>query len=137
MFFNTFFKIIKIIVVASVFSVLIFGFLQINVSKDTVDSNANCLFGGHPEAICQMNLIEHIHEWQSMFRTLPARDVLLYLFTFVMFISFIFQKFWNKFSIHNTSLLFSRPIHVLRDSFQVFDPIQEAFSSGILNPKSF
>ena len=137
MFFNTFFKIIKIIVVASVFSVLILGLLQTCMNMNTADSNENCLFGGHSVVICQMNPIEHIQEWQSMFRTLPARDVLLYLFTFVMFISFIFQKFWNKFSIHNTSLLFSRPIHVLRDSFQVFDPIQEAFSSGILNPKSF
>ena len=134
-------KISKIIVGIASISLLwmmFFGLSQFGMATDVNGNVVKCPFAGHSMSICIMNPTEHIEEWQSMFTTLPAQqDAVLALFALIVLVAFGTLGFWNKFSIHNELLLLSRLRSRLRDSFQIFDPLQEAFSSGILNPKIF
>lgn len=126
--------------------VLIFGlatFLSLGIFSmsdsimSTMDGNVNCPFGGHSMAICQMNPMEHIQEWQSMFTMLPTQNLLSLLFALFAFLAISKLRFWSKFSIPEPPLLLSKNQYTLTNSFQIFDPLKEAFSSGILNPKIF
>ena len=134
-------KISKIIISIASISLLwmmFFGLSQFGIATDVNGSMVKCPFSGHSMSICITNPTEHIQEWQSMFTTLPAQqDTVFALFALIVLVAFGALGFWNKFSIHNALLLFSRLRSRLRDGFQIFDPLQEAFSSGILNPKIF
>lgn len=90
---------------------------------------------GHSMAICEMNPMEHLQEWQSMFTMLPSQNVLLALFALLALL--LARKFHSTFSIPEPPLTprSNRPVYT--QSFQIFDPLKEAFSSGILNPKLF
>jgi flagellar biosynthesis protein FlhB len=126
-------NIIKFILVITVFWVLLFGLFQMDMSMNTMNGQANCPFASHSMSICQMNPLEHISEWQSMFTMLPVQNLLSFLFA--LFALFVISKFthWNKllklnFHLHqNNRVLYA----------QVFNPLKEAYSKGILNPKLF
>lgn len=128
-------NLIKIPLVLIVFWMLLFGLSQMSMSMSTMDSKANCPFGGHSMAICQLNPMEHIQEWQSMFTMLPAQNILLLLFALFAFL--FIRKFHSKFSIPEPPLTLPGDRLSYSQSFQIFDPLKEAFSSGILNPKVF
>ena len=129
-------NLIKIPLVLAVFWMLLLGLSQMSMDMSTMDGKANCPFGGHSMAICQMNPMEHIQEWQSMFTMLPAQNTLLLLFALFAFLFFI-RKLHSKFSIPEPPFTLPRNRSSYSQSFQIFDPLKEAFSSGILNPKVF
>jgi hypothetical protein len=117
---------------------MFFGLSQFGMATDINGNDVRCPFSGHSMSICITNPTEHIQEWQSMFTLLPAQsDVLLALFALILLIAFTTLKYRSKFSLHNAPLVLSRLRSILRDSFQIFDPLKEAFSSGILNPKLY
>jgi hypothetical protein len=96
----------------------------------------NCPFGGHSMVICEMNPMEHIQEWQSMFTALPletALTLLLVLLALSVARTFSLNKYSST-SPPRAPLVYSRRTTY---SFQIFNPLQEAYSSGILNPKLF
>lgn len=126
---------IKFIVIASVFWVPLFGLAQTNIDVSMMDGKVNCPFGGHSVTICQMNPMEHIQEWQNMFTTLPAKDALLILFVLVALLALRKLIPWGKILSPQLSHKYFRLL--VLDNFQVIHPLQEAFSSGILNPKLF
>ncbi len=128
-------RIIKIPLVLIVFWMLLFGLSQMSMDMSMMDGKANCPFGGHSMAICQMNPMEHIQEWQSMFTMLPAQNTLLLLF--VLFAFLFIRKLYSRFSIPEPPLSYPDNRAAYSQSFQIFDPLQELFSSGILNPKVF
>ncbi len=128
-------RIIKIPLVLVVFWMLLFGLPQMSMNMSTMDGKANCPFGGHSMAICQMNPMEHIQEWQSMFTMLPAQNTLLLLFALFAFL--FIRKLYSRFSIPEPPLSYPDNRAAYSQSFQIFDPLKEAFSSGILNPKVF
>lgn len=128
-------NLIKIPLVVAVFWMLLFGISQISMDMNTMDGKANCPFGGHSMTICQMNPMEHIQEWQSMFTMLPAQNILLLLFA--LFAVLLIRKLHSKFSIPEPPLVLPSNLSAYSQSFQIFDPLKEAFSNGILNPKIF
>lgn len=134
---NLFHKIIKIPLILYTFYVLLFGVFQMNMDMNSMDGKVNCPFGGHSMAICQMNPMEHIEEWQSMFTMLPDQNTLSLVLIIFAFLVLSRLKFWNKFSISNLPVLFARVRFTLSNNFKTFNPLQEAFSNGILNPKLF
>lgn len=134
---NLFHKIIKVPLILYTFYVLLFGAFQINMDMNSMDDKANCPFGSHSMAICQMNPMEHIEEWQSMFTMLPTKNALSLVFILFTFLILSKLKFWNKFSVYDLPVLFVKVRLVISNSFRIFDPIREAFSGGILNPKIF
>lgn len=128
-------KLIKFPAVLMVFTVLLFGISFFGMGMDTMAQTANCPFGGHSMSICKINPMEHIQEWQNMFTTLPVKDALAPL-----------SLLLALFALLKLRQVFSLPKIPQADSYinlfyihrpQFFSPIKEAFSSGILNPKTF
>jgi len=127
-------KTIKIFLVLSVFWMLLFGLFA--VGGDVADPTQKCPFSNHSMVICQMNPTEHIQEWQSTFTMLPTQNILSLLFALFALLAISKLKFWNRFSIPEPPLVISSS-RLSLISFQIFNPLKELFSSGILNPKIF
>ena len=128
-------NIINFILVITVFWVLLFGLFQMDMSINTMkNGQINCPFASHSMSICQMNPLEHISEWQSMFTMLPVQNLLSFLFA--LFALFVISKFthWNKFLKSKYSQLYQNNKALYA---QVFNPLKYAYSRGILNPKLF
>ena len=118
--------------------VLLFGLTQFNMDMTMGDGMVNCPFAGHSMSICKMNPMEHIQEWQSMFTTLPAKDTLSSLISILLaLLALLGLRFFRKFSLHDQPWpeVYISPFYLRKR--QIFDPLKEAFSSGILNPKIF
>lgn len=126
---------IRFTLIISVFWTLLPGLSKMSMDMSTMDANANCPFGGHSMAICQMNQMQHTQEWQSMFTMLPTQNILLALFA--LFALLFIRKPHSRFSIPKHLLPLSINRLSYSQSFQILDPLKEAFSNGILNPKIF
>ncbi len=128
-------RIIKFPVVLVVFTVLIFGISCFGLGMDTNILIVNCPLGSHSMSICKMNPMEHIQEWQSMFTTLPAKDILTLLS--LLLALFALLKLRQVFSVPKIPKVDSyiNLFYIRRPPISNF--LQEAFSSGILNPKIF
>lgn len=123
--------------VLAVFWMLLFGISQISMDMNTMDGKANCPFGGHSMSICKMNPMEHIQEWQSMFTTLPAKDALSILSALLSLLALLALRFLNTPSLFRKPRLEQYLNLFYLNRVPIFDPLQEAFSRGILNPKLF
>lgn len=97
----------------------------------------NCPLMGMP-VLCQMNPLQHIAAWQSVFTALPNHNNVLA--TLLLLLTFAFGIFAGYF-YRNTDLvgtLQSGPRFIYQKKFLTFvSSLQEAFSSGILHPKIF
>lgn len=114
---------------------LFFGCCQIGMDMSGMDSKADCPFGGHSMTICQMNPMEHIQEWQSMFTMLPTQNMFIALFLLLAFL-FIRRSYYKFFTSEPVLSRLGNCLAYLK-RFQLIDPFKEAFSAGILNPKLF
>lgn len=127
-------------IVFGIATFLFVGFMGLN-SMGTMGSMgqaARCPFSDHSMSICKMNPLEHIQEWQSMFTMVPSKDALSSLLSVLLALLVLLGlKFLRKFSIHDKPRLetYTTPFY-LRSNL-IFNPLQEAFSNGILNPKIF
>ena len=125
---------IKFAVIIFTIWVLIFGFFQLESGLTSNKSETNCPFSAHSEAMCQMNPMEHIQEWQNAFTVLPTKNIVsmfLFILTFILMGGFAFP---DRFLVQRPSFLFLKNII---NSFRIFNPLKDAFSNGILNPKIF
>jgi hypothetical protein len=84
--------------------------------------------------LCTMSPLEHIEAWQDMFLAIPVTSIiLLCIVTLVFAVPFLYSPKWSPPRLLVLQLI---PLHTAKRSpFQSY--IQEAFSSGILNPKLF
>ncbi len=131
-------KIIIGIASISLLWIMFFGLSKFGMGMDMDGTMVNCPFGGHSMSICKMNPMEHIQEWQSMFTTLPAKDALSSLLTILLaLLALLGLSFFKKFSLHDQPWpeVYINPFYLRRS--QIFNPLKEAFSNGILNPKIF
>lgn len=78
--------------------------------------------------ICSMSAQEHLSAWQNMFVAIPTEILLLLLLIFVT--GPILQYLVYK---PPKSLLF----HLKERFLTIFDPLQEAFSSGLIHSKAY
>jgi hypothetical protein len=109
-----------------------FGVLHFSMMQ-TDGQMSGCPFMGEG-AICQMNPLEHLAAWQSAFTTiLPGQSVVFLL----LLLSFLLLRFGRQSFARNKD----SPIHLFyiryRERLFFLNPLQEAFSNGILNPKVF
>jgi len=138
MFFKSTKNIIKFPIILAVLAVLLFGISCFGLgAMDMSTATGNCPFSGHSMSICKMNPMEHIQEWQSMFTMIPAKDALSFLSALLALLALLAIGAWKKFSIHDQPWpeIYINPFYLRK--YQIFDPLQEAFSNGILNPKIF
>jgi hypothetical protein len=85
--------------------------------------------------LCTMTPLEHIEAWQHMFLAIPATGILL-LLCLVLLAICIPYFYTHKWSPQSLRVFNTLPPRIPNQSvFQSY--IQEAFASGILNPKLF
>ncbi len=85
-------------------------------------------------AVCKMNPLEHVAAWQSMFTALPVGTGLMTVLLFALLALVFIRIAWSVHTV-DSAILYNhrfryRP-HIARHA------LQEAFSKGILNPKTF
>lgn len=128
-------KAIKAFLILSVFWMLLFGLFA--VGGDVADPTQKCPFSNHSMVICQMNPTEHIQEWQSMFTMLPVQSAVLALLALFAFFAICKFKLRNRVSLSDPALVHSQRHRARYADFHIFDPLKDAFSNGIINPKVF
>lgn len=97
-----------------------------------------CLFSGMEE-ICTMRFTEHLTQWQSMFTTTVTQNPLTTILLLLLAVVFVAVGIFKR----NLLLLFSYDVNRWRlyirrnPELSLFNPLKEAFSQGILNPKIY
>lgn len=98
---------------------------------------SNCPFMQGQAVVCKMDPLEHIAAWQSMFTSVPPQDssILILLLLVALAISFLWTHLRRPSidTTYKTTKLFIRR----GDYIPLASPLQELFSSGILNPKVY
>lgn len=99
---------------------------------------ANCFMPGITEALCQMNLLEHIDAWQNLFAAIPSTNDILLLLVSLLALGALYVARKNfsppKVLISRTQQAF---LLYCRRRTPMIHMLQEAFSNGILHPKLF
>ncbi|MDZ4260292.1 MAG: hypothetical protein U1A25_01380 [Candidatus Sungbacteria bacterium] len=98
---------------------------------------SGCLFTGMDE-VCTMTFTQHRTAWQNMFSSIPVKSIILSLlalvFSLLLFAGFLKQYgMWARKRMESLQKLYF--IH--HPNLFLFNPLQEAFSRGILNPKIY
>lgn len=133
-------KLITPFVLLSLFFIVGFGLSHsLGMEMKNDGTMGGCMFDGKA-AICPMTFAEHLSRWQGMFSVIPQKSafliqLLVLISTLVLAVFALrrnlllslfsyFSERWRLYLKNNPHLLF-------------FDPIREAFSQGILNPKIY
>lgn len=129
---------LKILTATALLAFLLFGSagaMHFGMNMGADGKMAPCPFSGEG-AICTMNPLEHIAAWQSAFTTTVQneRDIAFLLIALTLLFT---VGFWRELFTKRDLRSLQRWHSVLREEFNIFDPLQEAFSNGILNPKVF
>ena len=119
-------------------SFIFMSILGIGVGMEMKDGQmSSCPFTAGQEAMCQMNITEHIAQWQQAFLGIPTKGdflALAVLLFAVALIPFAKQFFQLKKLTESAARLFA---YHKANLAKVFDPLLTAFSDGILNPKIY
>lgn len=128
-------SLIKFSVILLTMWVLVFGLYQFGVNMNMGGGMVNCPFSGHAMSICKMNPMEHLQEWQNMFLADPALGSILFLVLILASFLIIsrFAKYLNQINLTNSY----KKLLLYFQSEPIINILQEAFSNGILNPKTY
>lgn len=115
----------------------IFGLGHMNGMEANKDGNMEgCIFTGKT-MLCKMGIVEHISLWQSMFTAVPQENLMfMALLILLVAIIFITKNILATRLSRNEALTKRRYLREHPD-FLLFNPLKEAFSQGILNPKIY
>ncbi len=99
---------------------------------------SGCLFSGKAE-ICTMTFLAHLLRWREMFIATIHQNALafalLILFSVVFVVVAIFKR--KLFLLFSYYAAYWRLYIKQNQNFSLFNPLREAFSQGILNPKIY
>lgn len=98
---------------------------------------AGCIFTGQT-MLCKMSIVEHISLWQSMLTAMPQRGLmLLVLLVLLIAAIFITKNILAPPRFSKSEALTERLYLKEHPDLLLFDPLKEAISAGILNPKIY
>lgn len=132
-------KISKYVFLASALAFFLVGFLELGRFGMIVRPDgqmSNCPFMG-VAAVCQMNPLEHIAAWQNMFTVSYQKDIFAFLVLLLLAFlkALLLRNFWH---IHTKEPLSVEAMRYRRiNTLLILNPLQEAFSDGIIHPKIF
>lgn len=117
--------------------ILLFGMSHFKLAEHMNDTIATCPYMEGHTAVCDMSPIEHMQAFQSMFTILPAKDAASLFLILLLLLSVAVLKSLRRFSIYDNLQIktFLNYLHLKHTL--IFNPLKEAFSRGILNPKTF
>lgn len=119
-------------------SLSIFGLWHMGeMAADEEGDMARCIFTGGM-MLCTMSVTQHINLWLSMFISAPQENATIFALL-VLFIAVIFTTKnilapprWSKYNALAYKLYL-----VQNPDFSLFNPLKEAISAGIINPKIY
>ena len=95
-----------------------------------------CPFMNTP-TLCAMNPFYHIAVWQSMFAASFSKEIFS-LLALIALLGILFTFILRNFGLTGDAPRSITPVRqILIRTFAVINPLQEAFSNGILHPKIF
>lgn len=112
--------------------------LGMGIGMEITDGQmSSCPFMAGQPTMCQMNITEHIAQWQQTFLGIPTKTNFLALA--VILLIGVLASFIKPFSqLKKLAKSTARFLAYRRANFaKVFDPILVALSDGILNPKIY
>jgi hypothetical protein len=115
----------------------LFGIPHLGIMQEMSNQLGNCPFMDGNTSICSMSPMDHIKAWQNMFVTLPIKDTLSLLFLSLALLVLFGLKFFKKSFFFEQSLIETYGSHLPITDIFIFNSLKEAFSRGILNPKTF
>lgn len=132
---------IKYTLIFSFVAFFLIGFLGLGHMSMDMESDMNgsvtCFMPGMTEVLCQMNPIEHLAAWQSMFAVIPSQgDVLLFLIALLAIIVGAIMIIYRSSAPPEIYTPQSQFLYSKR-YIPIIDWLQEIFSNGILHPKIF
>jgi len=129
----------KIIIVTYIMTIfmLFFGMSNFKLAEHVNDTIVTCPYLEGHTAVCDMSPMEHMQAFQSIFTILPAKDAVSLFSILLLLLALAVLKSLRKFSIYNNLQIktFLNYLHLKHTL--IFNPLKEAFSRGILNPKTF
>ncbi len=129
-------KVFVALAIGALFLLGSLGFMHFGMSEMGGVPTSNCPLMPGMTSVCNMNLLEHVAAWQSMFTTIiPAEK------TFALMLLFLFALLSARALVAKIKWTFGPPQnHILQRTRSLFVPhyaLQEAFSNGIIHPKVF
>lgn len=114
--------------------ILLISAFQFGLINQAISSTADCPFEPGHSAMCTDTPLEHIQEWQSFFTVLPTKEI----FSLILVVSLSFVLFKAAKVFLQSYLLKTRHLFgYCCLNLVIQDPLKEAYSSGILNTKTF
>jgi hypothetical protein len=127
----------KILVSVSLIGFLIVGATGVAYSGmmmgHGMDDTVGCPLMGHDAAVCNMNPLDHLSMWQTMFAAIPVQTVLALLLSLLalFFFSRLRQHLWL---LHPSP----QPVYISYDpEVRAYDPLQRFIARGLMHPKIF
>ena len=115
----------------------LFGLFHFAVNMNNGGEALGCPFMNTP-TLCAMNPFYHIAVWQSMFAASFSKEIFS-LLALIALLGILFTFILRNFGLTTGDIPRSvtRVRQILVRTFAVINPLQEAFSNGILHPKIF
>jgi hypothetical protein len=121
---------------------ILVSFLGIAKADTSIEMNGqigqgNCFIPGMAEMLCQMNPLEHIAAWQSMFTAVPSQGDTILLLAFLLALALGAPVLTYRYPALQRAISVSQQKLFLyfKQRIPIVHPLQEALSGGILNPK--
>lgn len=116
----------------------IFGLWHMSDMEANKDGNMEgCIFTGKT-MLCKMGIVEHISLWQGMFTAVPQESLmLLALLILLVAVIFVIKNILAPSHLSSSEVLTRRLYSKEHPNLLLFNPLKEAFSQGILNPKIY
>lgn len=133
-------KIARIFFCIATLTFLLFGFFGLLHSNMQMGMDGNLSMSNCPfmvgMSLCTMTPFEHISVWQNMFGNIPIQKGITLMFLFVVSLVFGFLL-TRKINSPPKYLLVLRNYLNFQKYITKTNSLQELFSNGILNPKTF
>lgn len=115
-----------------------FGLGHMSGMEANKDGNMEgCIFTGKT-MLCEMGIVEHISLWQSMFTAMPQESLmLLALLILLVAVIFVTKNILVPPRLFSSEALTKQLYLKEHPDLPLFNPLKEAFSQGILNPKIY
>ena len=98
---------------------------------------SDCFMPGMTETLCQMNPLEHIATWQSMFTAVPSQNDALLLLASLFALALVAFLLTHRSIAPPKAPPLQLAFAYYKQHIPIPNPLQEAFSNGILHPKIF
>ena len=110
---------------------------DMTMGPDGQMSSGDCFMPGMTTTLCQMNPLEHIATWQNMFTAVPSQNDILLLLASLLALALGALFITHRSTAPPKTLVSQISFVYYKRYIPVSDPLQEAFSNGILHPKIF